>query len=250
VRESLTGRLIAMGDVPMGGRPRTEYAAVTDPNLYAAMALRRVLGEEGIAVLGATRSTTDSLLFLFARTEPPLAEVESRPVQDWIFPVLNTSQNWYAEMLLKQLGRRFGGAGSWEAGVQVVRRFLIDSVGVDSTQVSLSDGSGLSSVNLVSPLTFVRLLGWIRRHPRFPIFAAGLPRSGQSGSLRTRFVGTPLEGRVLAKTGSISTVNTLSGYLELPHGRVLVFSIQANHHALGGRTMIAAIDSVVVQLGR
>ncbi|HEX9895179.1 MAG TPA: D-alanyl-D-alanine carboxypeptidase/D-alanyl-D-alanine-endopeptidase [Gemmatimonadales bacterium] len=249
-REPATGRLIVVGDVPLGGRPRPEYAAVTDPNLYAAMALRRVLAEEGIAVLGATRSTTDSMLFLSLRLRPPLAEVESRPVRDWIFPVLNTSQNWFAEMLLKQLGRQFGGSGSWDTGREVLHRFLIDSVGVDSTQAWLSDGSGLSSVNLISPQSFVRILSWIRGHPRYPTFSAGLPRSGQAGSLRTRFVGTPLEGQVVAKTGSISTVNTLSGYLERSDGRLLVFSIQANHHVLGGRAMIAAIDSIVVALAK
>jgi D-alanyl-D-alanine carboxypeptidase/D-alanyl-D-alanine-endopeptidase (penicillin-binding protein 4) len=121
---------------------------------------------------------------------------------------------------------------------------------VDSTQVSLSDGSGLSAINLISPRTFVQILGWMRQHPRFAVFAAGLPRSGQPGSLRTRFTGTPLQGLVLAKTGSISAVNTLSGYLERPDGKTLVFSIQANHHILGGRVMIAAIDSVVTALGR
>jgi D-alanyl-D-alanine carboxypeptidase/D-alanyl-D-alanine-endopeptidase (penicillin-binding protein 4) len=140
--------------------------------------------------------------------------------------------------------------GSWEAGLDVERRFLIDSVGVDSTQFSLSDGSGLSAINLVSPLAFTRLLGYIRRHPNWTAFAAGLPRSGQRGSLRFRFTGTPLEGRVRAKTGSISRVNTLSGYVERPDGSWRVFSVQANHHVLGGRAMIQQIDSVVVELGR
>jgi D-alanyl-D-alanine carboxypeptidase/D-alanyl-D-alanine-endopeptidase (penicillin-binding protein 4) len=249
-REPGSARLIITGDVPMGARPRPESVAVTDPALYTAMALRRVLAEEGVAVLGSTRSTTDSMLFQAARLLPPLAEVESRPLREWIFPILNTSQNWFAEMLLKQLGRQFGGAGSWDAGREVVRRFLIDSVRVDSTQISLSDGSGLSSVNLISPQSFGLLLSWIRRHPNFAAFAAGLPRSGQPGSLRQRFVGTPLEGRVLAKTGSISTVNTLSGYIEQSGGPPLVFSIQANHHILGGRLMNAAIDSVLVVMDR
>jgi D-alanyl-D-alanine carboxypeptidase/D-alanyl-D-alanine-endopeptidase (penicillin-binding protein 4) len=176
--------------------------------------------------------------------------VASRPLRDWLFPILNTSQNWYAEMLLKQLGRQFGQAGSWQEGLAVERRFLIDSVGVDSTQFALSDGSGLSTINLVSPQTFVKLLAFIRKHPRYQAWAAGLPRAGEPGSLRNRFAGTPVEGRVAAKTGSISRVNTLSGYLTRPDGKTLVFSIQANHHTLGGRAMIAAIDSAVVAMAR
>lgn len=243
-------RYVVTGDVPQAPRPRREYLAVADPTLYAAHAFRQALGDVGILVRGATRATTDSLDFAAARQTTPLAEAQSRPLGDWIFPILNTSQNWYAEMLLKQLGRRHGAAGSWREGLAVERRFLIDSVGADSTQFSLSDGSGLSSTNLVSPRTFVQLLAWIRRHPAFPVWAAGLPQSGQVGSLRNRFVGTPVEGRVMAKTGSISTVNTLSGYLRRPDGKLLIFSIQANHHTLGGRAMIAAMDSAVVALAR
>jgi D-alanyl-D-alanine carboxypeptidase/D-alanyl-D-alanine-endopeptidase (penicillin-binding protein 4) len=223
---------------------------VPDPNLYAARALRQALLDAGIAVTGTTRSTTDSLLYARVRAAAPLAEVQSRPLRDWNFPILNTSQNWFAEMLLKQLGKQFGKAGSWPEGLAVERRFLIDSVRVDSTQFSLSDGSGLSSSNLVSPLAFTQLLRFIRRHPRFGGFAAGLPVAGLVGSLRTRFLGTPLAGRVRAKTGSIARVQSLSGYIELGPGRALTFSVQANHHAENGRIMLAAIDSIVVDMAR
>ncbi|MEK6597699.1 MAG: D-alanyl-D-alanine carboxypeptidase/D-alanyl-D-alanine-endopeptidase, partial [Gemmatimonadota bacterium] len=203
-----------------------------------------------IAVQGATRSTTDSLLYQAARSSTPLAAVASRPVFDWLVPILSTSQNWFAEMLLKQLGRQLGAAGSWDEGLRVTRRFLIDSVGVDSTQFSLRDGSGLSTVDLVTPAAFVRLLTWIRRHQAYPVFAAGLPVAGETGTLRSRFVGTRLEGRVIAKTGTLTSGNTLSGYLERPKGGMLVFSIQANHHAIGGRAMVAAIDSALAIIGR
>ena len=108
-----------------------------DPNLFTARALRQVLQEAGIAITGTTRSTTDSMLYRPARSTPPLAEITSRPLRDWIFPILNRSQNWFAEMLLKQLGRQFGRGGSWTEGLAVERRFLIDSVRVDSTEFSL-----------------------------------------------------------------------------------------------------------------
>jgi D-alanyl-D-alanine carboxypeptidase/D-alanyl-D-alanine-endopeptidase (penicillin-binding protein 4) len=153
-------------------------------------------------------------------------------------------------MLLKQLGKRFGKAGSWPEGLAVERRFLIDSVRVDSTQFSLSDGSGLSSSNLMSPLAFTQLLRFMRRHPRYPSFAAGLPLAGLVGSLRDRFLRTALAGRVRAKTGSIARVQSLSGYIELGGGRALTFSVEANHHAEDSRTMLATIDSVVVAMGK
>lgn len=245
-----TAQVWAEGTVAIDRAPRTEYFAVSDPNLFAARALRQALADAGIAVAGTTRSTTDSALYAEARGRAPLAETVSRPARDWIFPVLNTSQNLFAEMLLKQLGRRFGGAGSWEEGLAVERRFLIDSVGIDSTEFALSDGSGLSSANLISPLAFTRLLRYIRAHPRYPSFAAGLPRAGGTGSLSTRFVRTPLQGRVRAKTGSITGVNTLAGYIERPDGRPLAFAVQLNHHAQPSRQVLAAIDSVVVEMAR
>lgn len=243
-------RYVARGTIPFGGAARTEYGAVKDPVRFAALAFRKELAAAGIVVRGETVATSDSLDFAHARGTPAMAEVTSRPLKDWVFPVLNTSQNWFADMLVKQLGRQIRGEGSWSAGLEVERRFLIDSVGIDSTQFALSDGSGLAANNLVSPRAFTQLLAYMRRHRHYDAFAAGLPQSGNTGSLRRRFVGTPLEGRVRAKTGSISRVNTLSGYVERADGTVLVFSVQANHHTLGSARMLGAIDSVVTELGK
>jgi D-alanyl-D-alanine carboxypeptidase/D-alanyl-D-alanine-endopeptidase (penicillin-binding protein 4) len=242
--------LWAEGSVALTSGTRTEYFALPDPNYFTARAFRRVLADSGISVAGPSLGTTDSTRYQHLRLGEAMAEVESRPLTDWIFPILNTSQNFFAETLLKQLGKHFGAEGSWKEGLEVERRFLIDSVGIDSTQFSFRDGSGLASSNLVAPMAFAQLLGYIRHHPNYATFAAGLPESAQRGTLKRRFVGTPLEGRVKAKTGSISRVNSLSGYIETPRGRTLVFAILANNHALGGSEMTRQIDSVVVEMGR
>lgn len=241
-------RYVATGVIPAGASVETEHAAVPDPNTFAATALREALREEGILVMGRTLSTVDPFDFSLARNTPALADVTSRPLRDWLFPILNTSQNWFAEMLLKQLGHQRGGGGSWKEGLEVERRFLIDSVGIDSTSFALVDGSGLASNNLLTPHAFTQLLAFMRRHPNYESFARGLPRSGSPGSLRRRFVGTSLEGRVVAKTGSISRVNTLSGYVERADGKTFVFSIQANHHTMSTPKILAAIDAVVGEL--
>jgi D-alanyl-D-alanine carboxypeptidase/D-alanyl-D-alanine-endopeptidase (penicillin-binding protein 4) len=249
-RDPGTMTIRAEGNVDLGSSGGTEYFAMPDPDLFAARALRQAMADAGITVLGATRSTVDSFDFRLLRQQPALLEVESRPFSDWVFPILNTSQNLFAEQLLKQLGRVFGTAGSWDEGLRVERRFMIDSMKIDSTQFSASDGSGLSSSNLVSPLAFTRILSFIRQHPHWPTFAAGLPQSGNPGSLRNRFKNTPIEGRVWAKTGSISRVNTLSGFFETRAGRRYFFSVQANHHTLPGRVILAQLDSVVVDMAR
>src|SRR6266480_1433141 len=174
----------------------------------------------------------------------------ARALADIIFPILNSSQNWFAEMLLKILGRERKGEGSWKAGLDVERRFLIDSVGIDSTAFALEDGSGLAAGNLVTPHAFTQLLAYMHRHPKRAPFLAALPHSGQPGSLLKRFAGTAVEGRVIAKTGSIDRVNSLSGFIERPNGRTITFSIQANTHAVPYQQMLAQIDSVVVEIGK
>jgi D-alanyl-D-alanine carboxypeptidase/D-alanyl-D-alanine-endopeptidase (penicillin-binding protein 4) len=249
-RDPGTRVIRAEGRVPQGIGGGTEHFALPDPNLYAAWAFAGALAEAGVAVHGTVRSTTDSTAYRTARGTVPLAEVESRPFRDWIFPTLNSSQNWFAEMLLKQLGRRFGRAGSWAEGLAVERRFLVDSVGLDSTQIALADGSGLAWLNRVSPLALVGLLQYAHRHPGMEPFLAALPRSGSRGSLKRRFLGTGLEGRVAAKPGSLSGVGSLAGYLDFADGRRITFAIVANHHTLGNGAMAAALDSLVLDIGR
>jgi D-alanyl-D-alanine carboxypeptidase/D-alanyl-D-alanine-endopeptidase (penicillin-binding protein 4) len=240
----------ADGTVAANRAPTTEYFAIPDPSLFFAAAFRVALARHGVSVAGPTQSTTDSLRYGAAREEPALVSYAGRPRDDLLFPILNSSQNWFAEMLLKTLGRRVVGAGSWADGLRVERQFLVDSVKVDSAGFRLSDGSGLSGGNLIAPRTFAALLRYMWSHPQRSGFLRGLPRSGQPGSLRTRFAGTALEGRVVAKTGSIAHVNSLSGYIERPARGPLVFSVIVNNHTVGGRRMLQQIDSVVVAMAR
>jgi D-alanyl-D-alanine carboxypeptidase/D-alanyl-D-alanine-endopeptidase (penicillin-binding protein 4) len=102
----------------------------------------------------------------------------------------------------------------------------------------------------VSPLAFTQILRYTRSHHGWATFEPGLPLAGQPGSLKNRFHDTPLAGRVRAKTGSIGRVNTLSGFIEFPDGRVWTVSVMANHHAQPGKDVLAAIDSLVVEVGR
>jgi serine-type D-Ala-D-Ala carboxypeptidase/endopeptidase (penicillin-binding protein 4) len=241
----------AEGTVSLNRTPWIESFALPDPNLYAARALAMSLQRKRVSVEGGAASTTDSMVYRGVRCcGNPIVEYRGRPLPDIIFPILNTSQNWFAEMLLKILGREVGDTGSWAKGLDVEKHFLVDSVKVDSTAFALDDGSGLSAGNLVTPHTFVQLLAYMYRHPKRRPFLSALPRAEQRGSLFKRFAGTPVEGRVLAKTGSIFRVNTLSGYIERADGRVITFSIQANAHDVPNRQMLAQIDSVVVQLVR
>jgi len=249
-RDAGTHRIRAEGRVAQGASGGTEHFALPDPNLYAAWAFAAALADAGITVRGTVRSTTDSNAYCGARAAPALADIRSRPFRDWIFPILNSSQNWFAEMLLKQLGRRLGRAGSWAEGLAVERRFLVDSVRLDSTQIALVDASGLDWSNKVSPLALVTLLRFARGHAGMEPFLAALPRSGDRGSLRRRFLESSLAGRVAAKPGSLTGVNTLAGYLDLADGRRVTFALLVNHHTLSNAAMVATLDSLVGDIAR
>src|SRR2546430_14426242 len=147
-------------------KTRVESVALPDPNLYAARALAASPARRGVAVEGGAVGTTDSLAYRTVRCcAASLVDFRGRPLPDIIFPILNSSQNWFAEMLLKILGRELKGEGSWEAGLGVERGFLTDSGKIDSTAVALEDGSGLAAGNLATPPAFPKPPPYMHSHP-------------------------------------------------------------------------------------
>src|SRR5216684_5225452 len=106
----------AEGTVSLSRTPWIESFALPDPSLYAARALGMSLQRKGVSVEGGAASTTDSMAYRGVRSNP-IVEYRGRPLTDIIFPILNTSQNWFAEMLLKILGREVGDTGSWAKGL-------------------------------------------------------------------------------------------------------------------------------------
>jgi serine-type D-Ala-D-Ala carboxypeptidase/endopeptidase (penicillin-binding protein 4) len=250
VRAPGTNDIWTTGDVPVDARPWTEHVSVRDAPAWAATALRRALERHGVAVEGDARTVYDSAAFAAARRGSPLVEHRSAPLAEILRPILESSQNWYADLLLKTLGREFRGVGSFAAGLGVERRFLVDSLGVDSTAFDVVDGSGLSSSDLATPRALVQVLRAMRRRRGSEAFVQALPVGGHSGTLRYRFRDPPLEGRVRAKTGSIDRVNSLAGYLELDGGRTWTFAIQLNHHTAAYREALRRIDAVVAELAR
>ena len=230
------------GNVPGGAGGDVEFFAVSSGAEYAGVTFREALERKGIEVgREAVRVVADSMLSP-ARGATVLAEHRSDPLPRVIAPILLRSQNWIAETLLKTVGREVRGEGSWDAGIAVERDFLTRVVGVDPADLALSDGSGLSENNRVTPRAFVKLLDYIHRNPAMAVVRQGLPVSGREGSLQTRL--TDLPGRVSAKTGYIGGVDSLSGWVVTNDGRTVLFSIIANRGGPSAR-MKAGIDDVV-----
>jgi D-alanyl-D-alanine carboxypeptidase/D-alanyl-D-alanine-endopeptidase (penicillin-binding protein 4) len=235
--------VFAYGEIPADATVRTESFTTRNPGRYLGTVLRETLERKGIAVgeddvrvvtPPDTSPTADATL-LFEYASPPLQKI--------IDPILLNSQNWFAEMLLKTMAREVSGAGSWSAGLDLERRFLVDNVGIDSTAFRLRDASGLSSANLITPRLLTELVRYIARTPRMKPAYDAMSVSGSPGSLRRRFEDMP--GRVRAKTGSIGNVDSLSGILEGNNGRMYVFSIVANNTGQPSARTRELIDRVV-----
>jgi D-alanyl-D-alanine carboxypeptidase/D-alanyl-D-alanine-endopeptidase (penicillin-binding protein 4) len=238
-----TTRIRVTGLIPGGAGPDVEFVAVRDGAEYAATTFREVLEQKGIAIgargVRVVRDPAQSP----ARGATVLAEHWSDPLDHVIEPILLNSQNWFAETLLKTLGREARGEGSWTAGLAVERAFLRDVVGIDTTEFVLRDGSGLSANNQVTPRALARLLAYVQRAPEMGVVRDHLPVAGLLGTLKDRM--RDLAGRVHAKTGYIGGVESLSGYVTADDGRTLIFSIIANGGQASSGTMKSGIDDVV-----
>ncbi len=184
------------------------------PAAYAAYELRGALRADGVSVHGGT-----------AATAPPgastIATVNSPPLSTLLGLMLPPSDNYFAESLLKDLGARYGGAGTTAAGAAVVRATIARVFGLHPY---LIDGSGLSHSDHTSPLEIVELLKALAHIPLGTTLRNDLAVAGQSGTLSERMRGTPAAGRCQAKTGTLDGVSNLAGYCHAANGNILAFA--------------------------
>lgn len=167
---------------------------------------------------------------------------------DSVVTFLNkTSDNLSAENLLKTLSaERNGKPGTAQSGVSLVKRFL-STIGVDTTRQLMVDGSGLSRYNLASPDIITRLLAEMYNRPDvFDVFYNSLPVAGVDGTLSGRMKGTSAEGNLRGKTGTLSGVSSLSGYVKTTNGEMVAFSILVNNFASSPRMYRLVQDRIGV----
>jgi serine-type D-Ala-D-Ala carboxypeptidase/endopeptidase (penicillin-binding protein 4) len=161
--------------------------------------------------------------------------------------MMKPSQNQIAEILLRTLGRELRGAGTDAAGIAVVDSMMA-AWGLPAGQLIVADGSGLSRLNHMSPEFAVGLLDRMGRGHYREQWYASLPVAGVDGTLRGRLLGTPAQGRVHAKTGTLSNTRALSGYVTTADGETILFSMIVNAHALTAADADRLIDRALVRL--
>ncbi len=214
-----------------------KWVAVYDPVRYFGAALKAALAEEGIEISG--RVVASPGLPLPSRSD--FAAPPGKGTARWrrllthrtdlltVLEVVNKrSQNFYAESVLKLLGARHCGDGSWAGGLAVEREFLAEA-GLEEGSYRLADGSGMSRNNHFSPEQMTTLLRHMFYHPWGEEYLRTLPFSGERDlKWARRLAEDPYRGNVMAKTGYLSGVSTLSGYAKARSGNVYAFSILMN----------------------
>ena len=257
------------GTLPVNSKGMHLALAIEDPAEFAAIAFRQMLLDRGIAVAGPAAAqhslptTTDEFLDIsriplpsplpiqrnlpevpVAPNENLLATYTSPPLGQDLTVINKVSQNLHVELVLRDLGKAVLNDGSIAAGARVVRQFLVNA-GVDPTDFVFFDGSGLSPQDLITPRAATTLLAYAARQPWGEAFRQTLPIAGVDGSLSGRFTQSPVKGKFFAKTGTLSEVNALSGYLTARSGKTVILSILCNDHDPSSEATRKAADKIV-----
>jgi serine-type D-Ala-D-Ala carboxypeptidase/endopeptidase (penicillin-binding protein 4) len=235
------------GQLPAAGEAVTEEMSVPEPARYFGAALREAMQKNGIAVSGRVRVLTAR-----DQAETPgdysawhnLATLPSPALGELVRETLKPSQNLYAQLLLLAVGAEteryprdrelaWSPAITTEAAGLRALGVLLGEAGIARGEALFQEGSGLSRGNLVTPDALVRLLIFMNRHRWAQAWRDALPVGGVDGTLKSRFTGAPTKGNVRAKTGTLSGVCALSGYLTTAAGEPIAFSILVNNFGPG-----------------
>jgi serine-type D-Ala-D-Ala carboxypeptidase/endopeptidase (penicillin-binding protein 4) len=253
------GAWIIQGELPKDHAKLDYTLAVEDPAEFAASLLKSALEQRGIQVTGKSRArhlyplealeegkpSTERAKSLQSRflPEQKLTSHESVKLIETVKIMMKMSHNLYAELLLRKLGEEFTGIGSIETGVAAVKAFL-EKTGTSQEEMNISDGSGMSRTDLITPRSIVRLLLYMERHPEAKLFEDTLPVSGLDGTLEHRMKKPSARGHIHAKTGTSAFVNTLSGYAYTRNDETLAFSIMVNNLTLPAQEIRGVVDQI------
>ncbi|MDK2970554.1 MAG: hypothetical protein PWP23_309 [Candidatus Sumerlaeota bacterium] len=222
-RKPFTDVILVQPD-PDGGvfQPSSFDLTMYQPSPWIAGVFTNMLKREGVDVRGTLlRPVDEQSKTILIHESPPLSE---------ILALFNKpSENAIGEMLLHNLAIEEGFVpATWSDGARVISHWLTSEAGLEEGSFRVEDGSGLSRYNLITPEGTVRLLHYMWQHPSRVTFVRSLPIAGVDGTLQWRMTDTPAQGRVFAKTGTMSGVSCLSGYAQTQEGDWRIFSICMN----------------------
>lgn len=190
---------------------------------------KQYLEDGGIAVTGGIIVDSQNTNWQSDKYQP-LVKHQSVPLQKMITQINKESSNFYTEMLLKTMAAvQFDAPGSTDLGLHLVEDFAA-SMKMDTTKIELTDGSGMAASTLLKPSDLSKMLVTMSDHPHFEVYKNSLSVAGIDGSLKKRFADSPVRGKLYGKTGYLSGVRSLSGYLDTSSGQTVAFTIATNNY--------------------
>ncbi|MBN1154763.1 D-alanyl-D-alanine carboxypeptidase/D-alanyl-D-alanine-endopeptidase [candidate division KSB1 bacterium] len=229
------------------GQKITEDIAIHHPTRYFLSGLAHELARHGIAVKGELIDSDELDSTIIMHDWHLIHTHLSPPFSDVLNVLMKRSQNLYAESFVKLLGYHFGKEGSFEEGENIIRETLV-RFGLEDDSYQYKDGSGLSRYNYISPAQIVKILRGMYYHQYGNIFRQSLPIAGIDGTIGYRMKGTSAEGKIFAKTGTISNVRCLSGYATTRDDETLVFSIMVNNFLCDVQVVMDLQDQICIAL--
>jgi serine-type D-Ala-D-Ala carboxypeptidase/endopeptidase (penicillin-binding protein 4) len=236
------------GMMPLDAAARRLTIGIEAPAEFAASLLARLLEARGVRVDGQARARhAGGPPGESVELRTTLAERTSVPLSDEVRLTNKNSENLHAELLLLLAAHEKAGTNNYEDALKFASTFF-KTAGIADGDVALSDGSGLSRKDLITPRAAVQLLRYASTEAWGELFRSSLPVAGEDGTLADRMKNTPAAGRVFAKTGTIGHGNTLSGYATTLHGEHLVFSILGNNNNLHAQDANKVIDAICIAM--
>ncbi len=217
--------------------------AVANPALKTQHTIKDFLREVGIHYSGNV--TFGNLPIKTPLTM--LVKLTSASIDDMISHMLLKSDNLYAESFARTVGYTLLGSGTTEGATKAIKSIIQKSYGVNIGELHMEDGSGLSHLDIVTPIFMVELLTKVYNSIIGKRFFNALPSSGEDGSLAYRMVGK-LQGKVHAKTGTLAGVSTLSGYLLTKKNHLVSFSIMLNNLTQSQRVKSRIFQNEVIKI--
>ena len=239
--------LTVSGQVAIGSPAISEIAAVPNPTIFYLNALRQALARNGVFVGGNPLDIDDARIKPDYSKATLLVEDQSAPLQSIIEVCLKFSRNEYAETLLYSLAPTLSEATA-EAGLEVVKDTLT-AWNVAPEFYIARDGSGLSRNDYAAPDAFISLLSHMWKDPRhMEPYRSSMPNAGVDGTLSERLRSSVAAERVWAKTGSMSNVRSLSGYLMTLDNEPIAFSFMATGFRVPSSQIDATMDEALIRL--
>lgn len=224
-----TNTVIVRGGVPARSGATEVFVTVENPVNYFAAVTNETFQRAGIRILGKV-----SLVARDARPDWRMVSKHTTPLSILVYVINKKSQNHYAEQVLKMIGAEERNEGSWAAGNAEVKEWLTGKLGVPAGEFYPVDGSGMSRNNRASANAFISLLRYMWKSPWREEFVSSLPYTGDPDSkFGHRLRRPPFARQVYAKTGYISGVIGLSGYVHSQSGKVYAFSFLFNRYRVG-----------------